>query len=211
MSPAGVVYRFPEEKVGQAEKAAQAEKVAGQPQPSANATPVQTEAEPVPEAAPAAAAIAPEEGPVEETEPVDIFLDAVSTTSTPESLTTADEWNAVATFEQAHLQEASEKTIVPESISATAETPEHIVPVQAASERERSARGGKARRQQNKSKKSPPELLKVNAEKIQAQQVSAISTPDGQPAALARTTASAEAGEPNRSNREPEPLAEGSV
>ena len=149
MSPTGVVYTFPEEKAGPEEK------VAEQPQSLAKATPVQAEAEPVPEAAPAAeisptvpefeqqaeeetaefvewgeadteaAAIAPEDEP----EPMDIFLDAVSSASAQESLTTADEWSADAVFEQEHVPRVPEKTIAPEAMTTAAETQEHAAPV----------------------------------------------------------------------------------
>jgi chemotaxis signal transduction protein/LysM repeat protein len=231
MSPTGVVYTFPEEQPSPEEN------VAGQIQSLAKATPVQAEPEPVTEAAPAAE-ISPagpefEQQAEEETaefvewgeadseadaiaraeepgpEPMDIFLEAVSSASTRKSRATADEWIPGAAFEQEHVPKVSETTIAPDVMTAAAETQEYAAPVQGVPDREPSAQGNKAREPAAMSKESPLESLKAAAKKKQARKASA--TADSRPAEPARTTASAESGEQDDSNRETEPRAEWSV
>lgn len=235
MSPTGVVYTFLEEKVGPEVK------VDDQPQPLANVTPARAEAEPVPEAAPAAELIpavpefeqqaeeevaefveweeadtlAPEFVPEQEPEPepIDIFPAAASSASTQESLTTADEWSADAVFEQEHVQEVPEKTIAPETITSAAETPGHNAPVQDVSDREPFVEVNKAHEPAAMRKKSPLEVLKVSAKKKRAKKVSATATAtsDSMPLGPIRTTASATSGKPYQLNRGVEPLAAWSV
>lgn len=227
MSATGVVYTFPEEKIGQAEN------VAGKQQPLSNVIPVRADAEPVPEAAPAvvlspavprfeqqaaaeqdgefvawekadsvAAAIAPEPEP----EPIDILRAVATSAGTQASVTTADEWSGGAAFEHEHVQDVAETIPAPETMTAAATTPEHTVPAQGTSDRELSE-DNKAREPVDIRKKSPLEILKASTKKKQARKVSATATADSWPAEPILTTASAMSGAPYHSNREVESLA----
>ena len=234
MSPTGVVYTFPEEKVVPMEIAGPIEKVREEPQPLASVAPVRAEAEPVPEAAPAAevspAAPEPEQQAEEEDagfveweeadtvastivieeetqpEPADILRDAASSASTQEPRTTADERSADAAFEQGYVQELPEKTIAPETMTAAAQTPEHIAPVQEVPDRESSGEGNKAR-EPARNKKSPLEVLKASAKKKRIKKISATAAADSRPAEPIHAAASARSGEPDHLNRGVEPLA----
>jgi purine-binding chemotaxis protein CheW len=225
MSPTGVVYTFPGEKVG------------GDSQPLANVTPAHAEAEPVHQAEPAAElspavpevkqqakeevaefveweeadTVAPAITSAEEPEPIDILRDAASSAGTQESLTTADEWSADAAFEQEHVQEVPGKTISLDTMRTAAETPEHAASIQGVSDREPSGEGDKAREPVAKSKKTPLEIMKASAKKKKPRKVSATATADSRPSEPIRATASARSGEQYHLNREVEPLAEWSV
>jgi len=227
MSPTGVAYTFPEEKVAQVEKVGpeeeagpvkeveSKEKAGEEPQPLANETPPRAVPEPVSEAVPSDG-FTPAEPVLEqqaEQEAVESEVaDSVSPVIAPEpepmdisgaAESSVDEWNAGAAFEQEHVQQVSEQTIVPETMAAADESQENI-PHEDVRDQETSGDGGKAREPVTVGEKSPLDILKASAKKQRKPKASATATADSRPSGPKYASASAKS---NQADLAVEPLA----
>ena len=225
MSPTGVVYTFPEEKAGPREKAGEEPQPSATNAPAESAAPARVELESVAKAAGMNVESTGQEFiAAEKIELAQTDLSAESSQLVPEFRLQAEiadaefvEREADKTAippiapepEQIDVVDAavSEKTIMPETATAAAGTPEHAAPVHDVSDREPFAEGKNARESPAMSKQSPLEALKASTKKKQTQKISPAAAADSSSAEPIRTKASAKPDTPYRMSREVEQLA----
>ena len=227
VSPTGVVYTFPEEKVTQVEKVGPEdeagpvkkvepkEKAGEEPQPFTKETPPRVEPEPVSEAVPSdgftpAEPVLEQQAEKEVVEWEETDSTSHSKVTEPEPLeisdaaeSSVDEWNAGAAFEQEHVQQVSEQTIVPETMAVADESQENI-PHEDVRDQETSGDGGTAREPVTVGEKSPLEILKASVKKQRKPKASATATAESRPSGPKFSSASAKS---NKADLEVEPLA----